>query len=178
MKISPDNIKKQEFSKSVRGFDNEEVNAFLEKLADDIQELQDENDSLKKELETANIRLEEFKKIKDSLNETLVKTHEASSKTIESTKKRTSLMIREAEIKATHILEKAGESAKEVRSSLINLREERELIVAKLKAIVNSQARLLDMKVADAGEEDIEQNKIEQKEKIILDVNSIVDNIS
>lgn len=177
MKISPANIRKQEFGKSVRGFNGDEVMAFLEKLADDIEELQNENESLKKELETANIRVSEFKNIENSLQETLLKTQEASSKTLESTKKRTTLMIREAEIKAAHILEKARESAKEVRDSLINLREERELIVAKLKSIVNSQARLLDMKIADAGDEEIEQKKIEHKEKIALDINSIVDKL-
>ena len=47
MKLSPENIKKQEFKNSFRGFDKEEVQAFLEKLADDVDELQKENEELK-----------------------------------------------------------------------------------------------------------------------------------
>ena len=38
MKISPVSIKRQEFSKKMRGYDPEEVQAFLEKLADDIDD--------------------------------------------------------------------------------------------------------------------------------------------
>ncbi len=39
MKFSPLSIKKQDFSRSVRGFDKEEVQAFLEKLADEFEDL-------------------------------------------------------------------------------------------------------------------------------------------
>jgi cell division initiation protein len=45
MKVSPISIKKQEFSKSLRGYDPEEVQAFLEKLADEFDDLQKENET-------------------------------------------------------------------------------------------------------------------------------------
>src|SRR5690554_1462018 len=147
MKVSPISIKKQEFSKSVRGFDRDEVKAYLEKLADEFEDLQLQNEKLKKEVEQANAKLSEFRRIEKSLQDTLLKAQESSAKSVESTKKQTSLMIKEAEIKASQILEKARESANEIRSSVINLREERDLIVAKLRAIINSQAHLLEMKV-------------------------------
>jgi cell division initiation protein len=178
MKISPINIKKQEFNKSVRGFDKDEVQAYLEKLADEFESLQTENDSLKKELEQANSKLVEFRKIEKSLQETLLKAQESSSRSIESTKKQTGLMIKEAEIKASQVLEKARENANEIRNSVINLREERDLIIAKLRAIINSQANLLEMKVADAGSEEIVVKKPEQQaSKIEVDVNGIVNKL-
>ncbi|KAB2842088.1 MAG: DivIVA domain-containing protein, partial [Melioribacteraceae bacterium] len=40
MKYTPFSIKNQEFNKSVRGFDKEEVHAFLEKLAEEFERLQ------------------------------------------------------------------------------------------------------------------------------------------
>jgi len=178
MKISPINIKKQEFSKSVRGFDKDEVQAYLEKLADEFESLQTENDSLKKELDQANSKLVEFRKIEKSLQETLLKAQESSSRSIESTKKQTGLMIKEAEIKASQILEKARENANEIRNSVINLREERDLIIAKLRAIINSQANLLEMKVADAGSEEVVVKKTEQQaSKVEVDVNGIVNKL-
>ena len=175
--ISPLSIKKQEFSKSFRGFDREEVQAFLEKLADDFEELQTENESTKRQLDDANIRLSEFSRIEKSLQDTLLRAQESSTKAIESTKKQTSLMIKEAEIKASQIIEKAKNYAEEIRNSVINLREEKDLIIAKLKAIVNSQARLLDMRVADAGEEIVSAKEIENPNKLNIDVDKIVDNL-
>lgn len=177
MKISPLNVKKQEFSKRLRGYDPEEVQAFLEKLADEVEELQKENETLKRQLDDANLRLSEFSRIEKSLQDTLLRAQESSTKTVESTKKQTNLMLKEAEIKASQTIEKAKSSAKEIRDSVIALREEKDLIVAKLKAIINSQARLLDMKVADAGEEVIEVKEIENPNKIDLDIEKIADKL-
>ena len=175
--ISPLSIKKQEFNSSLRGYDKEEVEAFLEKLADDFEELQQENESIKRQLDDANLRLSEFARIEKSLQGTLLKAQDSSTKAIESTKKQTNLMIKEAEIKASQIIEKAKNYAEEIRNSVINLREEKDLIIAKLKAIVNSQARLLDMRVADAGEEIVSAKEIENPNKLNIDVDKIVDNL-
>ena len=50
MELSSENIRKQEFKNSFKGFDKEEVLAFLEKIANDFDEIQNENDSLRKEI--------------------------------------------------------------------------------------------------------------------------------
>lgn len=177
MKVSPFSIKKQEFKKSLRGYDKEEVQAFLDKLADEFENVIKENDSLKKELEQATSRLSEFRKIEKNLQDTLLRAQESTTKSIESTKKQANLMIKEAEIKSSQILEKARENANEIRNAVINLREEKDLIIANLKSIINSQSRLLEMKVEDAGEESAVTKKIEQSKKIDLDVDDIVNKL-
>ena len=177
MKVSPISIKKQEFNKSLRGYDTEEVQAFLEKLADEFDELQQENDSIKEELENANIHLVEFRRIEKNLQDTLLKAQESSSKAIDSAKKQTGLMVKEAEIKANQILEKARENANEIRDSVIKLREERDLLLSKLKAMIDSQAHLFEVKVKDAGAENPVMKKPEQSKKVDIDVDDIVNKI-
>jgi cell division initiation protein len=177
MKISPASIKRQEFAKKMRGYDPEEVQAFLEKLADDIDELLKENEELNQQVESLSSSLSEFKKIEKNLQDTLLKAQESSTKAIESTKKQSSLMMKEAELKSSQIIEKARESANEIRSAVINLREERDLIVAKLKAIVNSQAHLLEIKVEEAGEEKQVKKKQDSAQKLDIDLDDIVDKI-
>jgi len=177
MKVSPISIKKQEFNKSMRGYDKDEVQAFLEKLADEFESLQKENDSLKKELEDASTKLAEFRRIEKNLQDTLLRAHESSTKSIESTKKQANLIVKEAEIKASQILEKARENANDIRNAVINLREERDLIVANLKSIINSQAHLLEMKVEEAGEEVVSAKQIEQAKKIDINVDDIVNKL-
>jgi cell division initiation protein len=177
MKVSPINIKKQEFNKSFRGYDPEEVQAFLDKLADQFDELQKENDTIKEELETANSHLAEFRRIEKNLQDTLLKAQESSSKAIESVKKQTNLMTKEAEIKANQILEKARENANEIRDAVIKLREERDLIISKLKVMIESQAHLFELKVKDAGEESPLMKKPEQARKVDIDVDDIVNKI-
>ena len=177
MKFSPMSIKNQEFRKSVRGFDKEEVQAFLDKLSDEFENLQRENEQLKKDLDTANIKLNEFRKIEKNLQNTLLRAQESSTKSLESTRKQSNLMVKEAEIKASQILEKARESANEIRNAVINLREEKDLVVARLKSIISSQAHLLEMKVENAGDEKKPVKKIESPNKIDINIDEIVNKI-
>jgi len=177
MELSSENIRKQEFKKSFKGFDKEEVLAFLEKIANDIDELQIENDSLKKEIETLNEQLAGYKKIEKNIEDTLAKTEETSKKSMESVRKQISRMIQETELKAQQIVEKAKENANDVRNSLVQLREEKTLIIAKLKAIINSQAQILEMKVEEDAKEK-ETAKPEKKiSKVDIDPGDIADKL-
>ncbi len=177
MKVSPISIKKQEFNKSFRGYDPEEVQAFLDKLADEFDDIQKENENFKDELETANAHLAEFRRIEKNLQDTLLKAQESSSKAIDSVKKQTNLMVKEAEIKASQILEKARENANEIRDAVIKLREERDLLISKLKAMIDSQSHLFEVKVKEAGEESPVLKKPEQAAKVDINVDDIVNKI-
>jgi cell division initiation protein len=177
MKLTPLLIKKQEFSKSVRGFNPEEVQTFLDKLSSEVDSLLRENEELKMEVEELSEKVIEFQKIEKNLQDTLIKAQESSSKTLESTKKQTSLMIKEAEIKASQLIENARENANEIRNAVSTLKEEKDLIIARLRAIVNSQANLLEGKVKEAGEEPSESKKQDSSEKVDLDVDDIVDKL-
>jgi len=63
MKFTPFGIKNQEFNKSVRGYDRDEVHAFLERLSDEFEKLQNENDKYKIDSEHYEEQLKEYKRI-------------------------------------------------------------------------------------------------------------------
>ncbi len=163
MRLSPLNIKKQEFNKSFRGYDIEEVKTFLEKLANEYDEILKENESIKKHLDESTTQLTEFRKIEKSLQDTLLKAQDSASKSIESTRKQTALMIKETEIKASQMIEKAKETADEIRNSIIKLRDERDLIIAKLRAIINTQSQLLSssnkVELTKKSDKNLEKNE-------------------
>ncbi|GAB4135084.1 MAG: septum site-determining protein DivIVA [Ignavibacteriales bacterium] len=145
MRFTPYNIKNQEFNKSYRGFDKEEVNAFLESVATEFGLIISENENLKKEIESLRKEIEEYKKVERSLQSTLINAQESSTKTLESAKKQQQLIIREAEIKATQITEKAKAEASAIRDDIIKLNEEKKIIISKLRAILDSQSRVLEL---------------------------------
>ena len=60
MIFTSDGIKKQEFNKSFRGFDKEEVQAFLEKLSAEFETLVNENEAIKNEIEETKQQLEKY----------------------------------------------------------------------------------------------------------------------
>lgn len=177
MRLSPLLIKKQEFTKSMRGYDIDEVQTFLEKISTELEEILAEKEQLELEIQKLNERVIEFQKIEKNLQDTLQQAQETSSKTFESTKKQTDLLIREAEVKASQLIENAKDNADEIRNAVMTLRDEKELIIAKLKAIVTTQSNLLEGKVIDAGLEKIKTKKTESQERLDIDVDGIVDKL-
>ena len=145
MKFTPFGIKNQEFNRTVRGFDRDEVKAFLDKLSDEFEILQNENEKLKAELSHQEEQLKEFKRIEKSLQQAMLNQTESTSKTVESAKKQTALMIKEAELKALQTIEKAKETANSIRDSVLRLREEKKLLIARLKAMLDTQSSFLEL---------------------------------
>lgn len=177
MKLNPIDVKRQRFNNSFFGFNKEEVILFLERVADEIERLQSENGTLKKDLEEANKKLEEYRKIEKNLQETLLRAYESSSKAVEAAKKQTALIKKEAELKAEKIIEDAKKYADEIKNSVLALREERNLLLAKLKALVASQEKLLDLKLSKEENYELKENKgsIETPEKTNLDIDNIIE---
>ncbi len=177
MKISPQSLKKQEFNKSMRGYDKDEVHAFLDKLADEIEELQTEHEKIKTEYESSSAELIRLQQLEKNLNDAIENAHETAAKNIESSKRQASLMIKEAEIKAAQILDNARQTSDEMRTAVINLREEKDMIVAKLKAMINTQAKLLEMKVEESDKETVEVTKSSSTKKVDIDIDNIVNKL-
>lgn len=49
--LTPENIFEKEFKRSIRGYDSDEVNEFLDLVIQDYSKLMDENKQLKKEIQ-------------------------------------------------------------------------------------------------------------------------------
>ena len=179
MTLTPTDIKTQEFTKSRKGNDADEVKAFLEKIAEEVEDLINENETLLNETEELKTSLDEYKKIEKELQTKLLNVQNSSKKSIEAAKNQTGMMLKEAELKAARIIEKAKENANEIRNAVINLREEKDLIISKLKAIVNTQSTLLEGKVKkiDEAQQEPEKNKQQPKDDLDVDVDDIVNRL-
>jgi len=177
MKLSPLLIKKQEFEKSMRGYNVDEVQTFLDKISSEMEELLNENEKLEQEVAALNHKIEEFQKIEKNLQDTLIKTQETSAEVVDSAKKHSALIIKEAEIKASQIIQNAEDISNEMRKAVITLREEKDLIIARLKVIVGTQSNLLEGKVKDAGEERKKAKVQNEAEKLDIDVDGIVNKL-
>jgi len=179
MKLTPSNIKKQEFTRALRGYDADEVNDFLERLAKEVELLMSENETLTEEINELKTNVDRYKKIEKDLQNKLLKAQDSSTKSIENAKQQTVMMMKEAELKAADIIEQAREKANGIRDAVNHLKEEKDLIISKLKAIVNTQATLLEGKFKKIDEEqgEPEKNKQQMKDDFDVDVDDIVNKL-
>ena len=98
-------IHAKEFSKSFRGFDENEVNDFLNEVMQAYASALDENEHLRAELAREREKVEDFRRIEQSVRETLV----VAQKTAEDT-------MTNAKQNADHTLELAAKEAQNLRS--------------------------------------------------------------
>lgn len=174
MILTPGGIRKQEFNKSFRGFDKEEVQAFLEKLSAEVEALFNENETINKELEETKQRLENFVQIENKMRQTIAEGELKSNQLLDEAQNKAGVILRLAEEKSIDILQKSRDEADNLKSAIINLREEKEILIAKLKTIINYQSHILETKVEDAGEVIKETKKPEHNSGIQIDVKDIV----
>lgn len=153
MSLTPLDIKKQEFKKSLRGYDTVEVDTFLEMVSKEMQAIVGQNKELKEKVFGLETQLQDYKNIEKTLQQTLMQAQETTGKSIENSRKEAQLILQEAEIKATQILDKARMDLSKMKENVSSLKAKRESLVTRLKVLLSSELELI--KALEIEEEDI-----------------------
>lgn len=174
MIFTPDSLKRQEFNKSFRGFDKDEVRAFLEKLSYEFNALLAENEKIKKDLELTKQQLVKFLQDENKTQESLLKAKETANKLIEEAQHKAGEILRLAEEKSAELIQSSREESERLKSSILKLREEKKIIIAKLKSIIGYQTHLIETKLEESFEEIESPKEIEPQKGIEINVDEIV----
>ncbi len=151
MKLTPLDIKKQEFKKVLRGFDTVEVDAFLDTLSAEFADLQKQIKEMREQAIESEVQLRDFKQKERDLQQVLMQAQENSSRTIENARKEGELIIQESELKASQILDHARMEIMRAKEEVTNLRAKKEALISRLKVLLNSEVELI--KALEADEE-------------------------
>jgi cell division initiation protein len=145
VRLSPLDISKQEFSKSMRGYDTAEVRAFLEKVSDELAELETENKRLAQQNLKANTQLESYEQMEKSLRESLLTAQRTLEEARTSAEREHDLLLREARAEAEQIVHEAQRNVHEFREELRRLTVQRDAYIKRLRFLLSSQQELIDM---------------------------------
>lgn len=169
MKITPLDIKKQEFKKVLRGYDPAEVDSFMQTISNEFAELIHDNNNVKDQLLQVETQLRDFQQMEKTLQQTLLQAQEASEKAAENSKKEAQLVLQEAELKANQLLEKARNEVMRAKDEVATLKSKKESLVSRLKVLLNSEIELL--KALELDDDDITRDlsKGTGKESIAID---------
>lgn len=161
MRITPMDIEQQEFSRSFRGYNEEEVDDFLDKIVKDYEELINENVRLNEEIEKMKERLKEFSKIEESLRSALLNAQKSAEEMKGRVENEAKVMVKKAEIEAEVIKQKAFQKEDEVKNEINNLRRYKFMFKEKFKSMLNLYLKMLE------SEEFEEQGDYKITEKVI-----------
>lgn len=145
MRLTPIDIRKQQFRKAMRGFDVDEVETFMTLIADEMEELIGTAQKNKAEIATLKERLGEYQQMEATMRETLVTVQKAAEEKRDAARKEAEIIIKEAEVQASNWMEDAHRTVREVKKELARLGGMRDSYVSRLKMLMQSQLDMLKM---------------------------------
>lgn len=160
MKLTPLDVKKQEFKKVMRGFDPVEVETFLGMVATELEELTKVNRELKDKVIELEARLQDYTAIEKTLQQTLATAQETSAKSVENARKEAQMIKAEAELKANQIVDKARTDLMLIKEELAILKSKKTALVSRLRTMLSSELQLIQALEID---EEFQQPKNEDR---------------
>ena len=149
MRITPLDVRKQEFRRSVRGFDCDEVRAFLSTLADEYETVLVDNKQLREHLSGIEEKVSEYKTMERTLRDTLMTAERLMQDTRASANKEGDLIIQDSRLQAKRILEECRVRTEELRRELNGLRKEKETYLARFKTLAETQIQFVECHRSD-----------------------------
>ena len=143
MRLTPLDIRKQEFTRAFRGFDAEEVQAFLSMLSNQWEEIIDESRRKDEKIREMISKLEHYEKVEEALQEALQTARETSRKALENAEQKAQLIVERAESRAEDIKKDAEHERHQIKRETAKLSNRRSEIVTRLRAFLMSEMEML-----------------------------------
>lgn len=144
MKISPMDIQQQQFKgKMLGGLDPEDVDAFLQAVAREMEELMRENDDLKERLNRHAASLSEMEAREVQLRETMLAAQRISEEMKANAQKEAQLIVSEAELKGDKIVAHAENKLIDLTNQIAELKREKVQFETGFKALLDTHYKLL-----------------------------------
>jgi cell division initiation protein len=144
MNITPLDITQKQFRKVFRGFDPEEVEAFMALIATEFEALVKEANSLRETNQRHVEEIAEYRSRERALQETLVTAQKASQEIRDSARKEAEITLSDAELQAEKIVQGGHQRFLRIVDDINELKRQRIQFEAALKTLVESHLKLLD----------------------------------
>jgi cell division initiation protein len=153
MRVSPTDIRQQSFTvRLFRGFDLQEVDAFLEDVAEDLEFAIKENTTLREQLAAMEERMRAVGEREKILQETLVATQRLIEEMKEAAKREAGLHVREAELQGEKIVESARSEEARILNDVQMLKRTRRQLVEEIRSTLETYQRWLSEFSGESGD--------------------------
>ena len=112
MKITPLEIRQKSFERTLRGYDKDEVSAFLQSLSQEWERTVDECKEMRIKLEATEKEVSKLREVESSLFKTLKTAEDTGANVIDQANKTAELILRENQLNADALLHEAKTKAK------------------------------------------------------------------
>ena len=138
--ISPLEIQEKEFSRSLKGFKEDEVNEFLDRITLDLERILEENRQLRAEKEQLTDELKKYKSSESAVLDTLETAKALMGDISASAEKRAQILLKNAEMEAQNM-------QREAKEAIERMNEESAALRGRVKSFRAKYRQLLEMEL-------------------------------
>ncbi|MGB7920942.1 MAG: DivIVA domain-containing protein [Desulfobacterales bacterium] len=158
--LTPLDIQQQRFKTRFRGFDIQEVDLFLDQMADAFESLLKQNENLKVESRRLQLEIQGYKNREDAFKRALLNSQRVIEQMKENAQKSAELIVAEAEVKAEKILNKAHNRLAQLHEDIMELKRQRMQIEVQIGSVIEAHGKLLEISKEGMKAMDDEDSKI------------------
>lgn len=141
--LTPLDIHNKEFTKGFRGYDEDEVNEFLDQVIKDYEMVIRERKELKEKMEQLNEKLGHFTNIETTLNKSILIAQETAEEVRGNATKESKLIIKEAEKNADRIINEALNKSRRISMDVEELKKQGKVFRTRLRMLIEAQLEMI-----------------------------------
>ncbi len=173
--LTPMDIHNKEFKRSFRGYNEDEIDEFLDQVVNDYEKLYRENDNLKEELERNKRNIEQYQRLEKNLQDTLLVAQRTAEEVIstaranaaelkENTARECQNMRQEAELSAKRQIDEAANKVRDIVAEYDRLVREKDQFLKKLRVSMESELAILNHAINGFPNTDMEEKPEEMEQ--------------
>ncbi|HIV74181.1 MAG TPA: DivIVA domain-containing protein [Candidatus Pseudogracilibacillus intestinigallinarum] len=144
MVLTPLDIHNKEFSKGFMGFNEDDVNEFLDQIIKDYEMTIREKNELQERVAELEDKVAHFKSIEETLNQSIVIAQETAEELKDNARKESKLIIKEAEKNADRILNEALSESRQIAMETNELKKHAKVFRTRLKMLIEAQLEMVN----------------------------------
>ena len=144
MPLTPLDIHNKEFGRKLRGYDEDEVNEFLDQVIKDYEALIRENKDMQNQIAAMQDKLGHFATIEETLSKTIIVAQEAADEVRNNAKKEAQLIIKEAEKNADRIINESLAKSRKIALEMEELKKQASIYRTRFKTLLEAQLEMLN----------------------------------
>ncbi|MBU3180125.1 DivIVA domain-containing protein [Clostridium psychrophilum] len=144
MKITSMDINNKEFKKGLRGYNADEVDEFLDKVAEEYEVIYKENSNIKEKASFLEEKLEHHVQIEATIQSTLVLAQNAAEQVKACAQKESELIIKNANDSSQKLIDKAHNDVLKVNDEYDRTKQEFAKFRTKFRNFMNCQIEMFD----------------------------------
>lgn len=143
MNYTPNDLENITFKKSIMGYSEDAVNEVLDKVIEDYSAYIHENIELKDKVAILNEGMQHYKKIEESLQNTLIIAQQTGEEIKKNSYEKADLIVKEAEIKVQKLISDANSEVIRIKYEYEDLRKKLYIYKTKAETLLLSQLELM-----------------------------------